>query len=95
MELDEEDLKTPILRQAARRTRDGLTVLPYLNRKCQFLIDNKCKIYNQRPKLCREFRCTECLSFNRFLVINPQVVQLLMQFKPCGASCSSTSSPGP
>jgi Fe-S-cluster containining protein len=29
-----------------------------INKRCKFLDkDNLCKIYNKRPKICREFKC--------------------------------------
>jgi len=27
---------------------------------CEFLIDNRCSIYAQRPSICRHFTCTDC-----------------------------------
>lgn len=27
---------------------------------CEFLLDNRCGIYNQRPAICRRFTCVDC-----------------------------------
>lgn len=59
-------------------------VLPYLKNKCVHLgDDNKCKIYERRPKLCREFSCLAGHEVNNngrrsfFLEDNPEVVDLI------------------
>ncbi len=57
--------------------------LPYENRKCVYLGDNdRCKIYNKRPRRCREFNCVngyKCKGEHHsfFLEDNPGVVSLI------------------
>jgi len=59
-------------------------VLPYRNGRCQFLqSDDRCAIYEDRPRACREFQCST--QFNRdgighhgeFLERNPRVSEML------------------
>jgi Fe-S-cluster containining protein len=57
-------------------------VIPYKNGKCPHLgKDNRCTIYEDRPKGCKQFKCTNC--YNRegnyafFLRDNPKVVKLI------------------
>lgn len=59
-------------------------VLPYVNGRCQFLgMDDRCTIYEDRPRACRVFQCVH--EFNargigdhgEFLVRNPEVLGLL------------------
>ena len=59
-------------------------VLPYVNGRCQFLgEDERCTIYDDRPRACREFQCVP--HFNRegidqhgsFLQRNPRVLRML------------------
>lgn len=68
--------------------RDGAIVtervLPYVDGRCQFLgPDDRCQIYDDRPKSCRQFQCVA--SYNqdgigehgRFLQLNPRVLEIL------------------
>jgi Fe-S-cluster containining protein len=59
-------------------------VLPYINGRCPFLgDDDRCTIYDDRPRACRQFQCIE--SFNAdgigrhgtFLQRNPRVREML------------------
>lgn len=89
-----EDLKNPKLNKAKsrwvfphRRWRnpDHLPlkewVLKFVNGACPFLdvVENRCKIYDERPKICREFDCRQCTPFGVFLNANPNVWALLQQ----------------
>ena len=59
-------------------------VLPYIEGRCQFLgDDDRCTIYDDRPRACRQFQCIE--SYNAdgigrhalFLQRNPHVREML------------------
>lgn len=59
-------------------------VLPYRNHRCQFLgNDDRCTIYDDRPRACRSFQCVS--DFNRdgvgkhgrFLQLNSRVREML------------------
>ena len=59
-------------------------VLPYRDGRCQFLgADDRCTIYNDRPRACRAFECAPKFNacgidrHDQFLVRNPRVLQLL------------------
>ena len=56
-------------------------VLPYKSGKCVFLDGhtNQCKIYDQRPGVCRTFNCRECNEFNQFIALNPLVRAILKE----------------
>jgi Fe-S-cluster containining protein len=68
-------------------TAAGLTferVLPYVDGRCQFLgEDDRCTIYDDRPRACRQFQCVT--SYNAdgigrhgvFLQRNPRVREML------------------
>lgn len=57
--------------------------LPYVRNKCIHLgKDNKCKIYDRRPQLCREFTCLSGYGVKKghhsfFLEDHPEVVELI------------------
>lgn len=69
------------------RTSRGIRlerVLPYVDGRCQFLgDDDRCTIYDDRPRACRAFQCID--HFNAagpgrhgpFLQRNPHVLRLL------------------
>jgi Fe-S-cluster containining protein len=59
-------------------------VLPYIAGRCQFLgSDDRCTIYEDRPRACRDFECVK--DYNRsgvgrhgeFLGRNPRVLAML------------------
>jgi len=61
-------------------------VLPYVDGRCVFLgDDDRCLIYESRPRACRAFECTS--QFNRhgvdrhaeFLIRNPRVLEMLQR----------------
>lgn len=61
-----------------------ISVLPYVDGKCIYLDqDNKCSVYDHRPKRCREFSCLSGYDFSTgrtnsfFLEDNPDVVKLI------------------
>jgi Fe-S-cluster containining protein len=60
------------------------TVLPYVNGRCQFLgDDDRCTIYDDRPRVCRTFQCITKFNANgvgqheTFLQRNPCVLEML------------------
>lgn len=64
--------------------RDGRIVtervLPYVGGRCQFLdADDRCMIYEDRPRACREFQCVRYYNesglgrHGRFLEMNADV----------------------
>lgn len=62
-------------------------VLPYIAGKCMFLQDDRCSIYDRRPKCCQTFNC---LSFwksrpsgdhGSFLDDHPEVVDLITELR--------------
>lgn len=69
--------------QSPEKDGDTAWCLPYKNKKCVYLNDNdRCGIYDRRPKRCREFNCVngykirgEHHSF--FLEDHPKVVSLI------------------
>ena len=74
-------VKVPI-RRAGRIVVEH--ALPYIKGRCQFLgADNRCTIYEDRPRACRDFQCLP--HFNAegvgrhgpFLQRNPKVLKLL------------------
>lgn len=63
---------------------DGLTALPYVDGKCVHLgDDDRCGIYDGRPKRCREFSCLNGYRLKGedrhsfFLEDNPRVVAII------------------
>jgi len=59
-------------------------VLPYIKGRCQFLdADDRCKIYEDRPRACRQFECVRYYNelgigrHGRFLQLNPDVAAQL------------------
>lgn len=59
-------------------------VLPYVDGRCQFLgPDDRCTIYEDRPRACRQFECAPHFAANGpgdhgiFLRRNPHVRELL------------------
>jgi Fe-S-cluster containining protein len=59
-------------------------VLPYRDGRCQFLgDDDRCTIYDDRPRACRAFECAPKFNargvhrHDAFLQRNPRVLQLL------------------
>ena len=76
-------IDVPIMRDGDNRLTYE-RVLPYINGRCQFLgDDDRCAIYDDRPRACRQFQCIE--SYNAdgigvhgvFLQRNPRVRELL------------------
>lgn len=72
----------PIEQQGGRVVSEH--VLPYVAGRCQFLdSDGLCKIYEDRPRSCREFECTGHYNAHglgahaRFLQLNPDVLARL------------------
>lgn len=59
-------------------------VLPYVDGRCQFLgADDRCTIYDDRPRACRQFQCVESFHADgvgrhgAFLQRNPRVREML------------------
>jgi Fe-S-cluster containining protein len=59
-------------------------VLPYIHGRCQFLgDDDRCTIYDDRPRACRQFQCIDAYNADGlgahggFLQRNPRVKELL------------------
>jgi hypothetical protein len=59
-------------------------VLPYINGRCQFLgDDDRCTIYDDRPRACRQFQCVDHYNADGvgahgvFLQRNPSVREML------------------
>jgi Fe-S-cluster containining protein len=59
-------------------------VLPYIHGRCQFLgDDDRCTIYDDRPRACRRFQCIDHYNadgigaHDAFLQRNPRVRELL------------------
>ncbi|CAN5547628.1 hypothetical protein BH09PLA1_BH09PLA1_35210 [soil metagenome] len=78
----------PFAEAVALRRSDGSLaselVLPYRNGRCQFLgEDDRCTIYDDRPRACRAFECAPKFNahgidrHDRFLDRNPRVLELL------------------
>jgi len=78
----------PFAQSVALRGSDGALVsefvLPYRAGRCQFLSeDDRCTIYEDRPRACRAFECApkfNARGFNwhdPFLDRNPRVLDLL------------------
>ena len=70
--------------QRSDGTLAGEMVLPYREGRCQFLgADDRCTIYDDRPRACRAFECAPKFNargvndHDSFLQWNPQVLQLL------------------
>ena len=85
---DERRRFAPFAQMVALRRSDGtLTsefVLPYRDGRCQFLgDDDRCTIYDDRPRACRAFECAPKFNANGidrhdpFLERNPWVLELL------------------
>jgi Fe-S-cluster containining protein len=66
-------------------------VLPYRDGRCVFLgTDNRCTIYDDRPRNCPRFQCID--GFRRrggdtgghgeFLRLNPRVLKMLCELRP-------------
>jgi Fe-S-cluster containining protein len=85
MGLSAADLERPVLKAKAG-TRDGRAVLKYRNGVCPFLdvVTEKCKIYDDRPEVCRAFNCRDSRADGAFLRANPYVVAALRE--PCRRS---------
>jgi Putative zinc- or iron-chelating domain len=59
-------------------------VLPYIHGRCQFLAaDDRCTIYDDRPRACRQFQCIDAYNADGlgahglFLQRNPRVKDVL------------------
>jgi Fe-S-cluster containining protein len=85
---DERRRFAPFAQMVALRKSDGALVsefvLPYRQGRCQFLgDDDRCAIYDDRPRACRAFECVPKFNavgigrHDRFLERNPRVLQLL------------------
>ena len=88
LEEDERVRFGPFAQMVSMRRSDGTLasefVLPYRDGRCQFLgDDDRCSVYDDRPRACRAFECTT--KFNAhgidrhdpFLMRNPRVLELL------------------
>lgn len=54
---------------------DDGTILPFVDGRCPHLgSDNRCTIYETRPRGCRDFDCSKEPSFLR---VNPRIAALL------------------
>ncbi len=66
-------------------TDEGYFALPMTaNGKCPYLKDNRCSIYETRPKGCRIFECINCyrnvkgkIKLTFFLEDNPDIIELI------------------
>lgn len=78
----------PFSQSVALRRSDGTLasefVLPYREGRCQFLgDDDRCAVYEDRPRACRAFECAPKFNANGigchdlFLDRNPRVLKLL------------------
>lgn len=89
LETDDERRRfRPWSTRAAFRDRSGevtfADVLPYVAGRCVFLgDDDRCRVYDVRPRACRRFECTRDFAAHgpgrhgRFLLANPRVLDLL------------------
>ena len=88
LEEDERAKFGPFAQMVSLRRSDGALVsefvLPYRDGRCQFLSeDDRCTIYDDRPRACRTFECAPKFNaqgvgrHDSFLDQNPRVLQLL------------------
>jgi hypothetical protein len=69
-----------------RISKYTISVLPYKDGKCPLLgDDDKCTVYDDRPKVCRKYKCTDRFAIygdrSPFFRWNPDLVGLLRKIK--------------
>ncbi len=78
MALSGADLARPVIKAKAG-VHAGNQVLRYRNGVCPFLNNDtdRCKVYDERPEVCRAFDCRGCRPEGAFLCGNPYAAAAL------------------